>query len=66
MACLVGFASSFCIETYQLFCLDRVPSVSDVLLNVIGTASGAWLAFTIDQILGWWSLRFRNSPAGAK
>jgi glycopeptide antibiotics resistance protein len=64
MACLIGFVSSFSIETYQLFCLDRVPSIGDVLMNVIGTASGAWLAFTIDQILGWWSLRFRNSRAG--
>ena len=63
MACVVGFVSSFSIETYQLFCLHRVPSVSDVLLNVIGTAIGAWLAFTIDQILAWCSLRFRNFPA---
>jgi glycopeptide antibiotics resistance protein len=63
MACVVGFVSSFGIETYQLFCLDRVPSVNDVLMNVIGTACGAWLAFSIDHILAWYSLRFATSPA---
>ena len=64
MACVVGFVSSFSIETYQLFCLRRVPSVNDVLMNVIGTGCGAWLALTIDQILVWCSGRFRTSRAG--
>jgi glycopeptide antibiotics resistance protein len=64
MACVVGFVSSFSIETYQLFCLNRVPSVNDVVMNVIGTACGAWLASSIDQIVAWCSLRFWGARRG--
>ena len=49
VASFLGFVSSFTIEAYQLFCQDRVPSTSDILTNVAGTAMGAWLAFAIDQ-----------------
>jgi glycopeptide antibiotics resistance protein len=64
VACLLGFASSFGIETYQLFCFDRVPSTSDVLMNGAGTACGVWLANAIDRMLTWCSLPFRRVPTG--
>ena len=60
VAAFLGFVSSFIIEAYQLFCQDRVPSTSDVLANVAGTAMGVWLAFAIDQFVAFCTLHFRR------
>ena len=50
LALLLGSGSSVSIECYQLFCQDRVPSITDVLMNVAGTGIGVWLAFAIDRM----------------
>ena len=60
VASFLGFVSSFTIEVYQLFCQDRVPSTSDILTNVAGTAMGAWLAVAIDQFVAFCTLHFRR------
>jgi len=60
VACFLGFASSFTIEAYQLFCQDRVPSTSDIFTNVAGTAMGVWLAFATDQFVAFCTLHFRR------
>lgn len=62
-ALVLGFFSSVSIEFYQLFCHDRVPSTSDVLMNVAGTAVGVWLAFAIDHILAFCTVRLRRLSA---
>ena len=62
-ALLLGFCSSVSIEFYQLFCYDRVPSTSDILMNVAGTAVGVWLAFAIDHILAFCTIRIRRLSA---
>ena len=49
-ALLLGLCSSAGIEFYELFCHDRFPSTTDILMNVGGTGIGVWLAFTIDQM----------------
>jgi len=59
-ASFLGFVSSFTIEAYQLFCQDRVPSTSDVLTNMAGTAMGVWLALAIDQFVAFCTLHFRR------
>ena len=59
-AALLGFAASFGIEAYQLFCHDRVPSTSDIIMNVGGTSIGIWLAFTIDRVLELFTVRIRR------
>ena len=59
-ALVLGFFSSVSIEFYQLFCHDRVPSTTDILMNVTGTAVGVWLAFVIDQIFTFCTIRFRR------
>ena len=59
-ALALGACSSVSIELYQLFCQDRVPSTSDVLMNVGGTAIGVWLAFAIDWTLTFFMLRIRR------
>ena len=63
IASLLGFCSSACIEIYQLFCHDRVPSTSDILMNVTGTVIGVWLAMAIDQILAFYMVRIRSLSA---
>ena len=60
LASLLGFWSSVGIEFYQLFCHDRVPSTTDVLMNVSGTVLGAWLAVALDQILTLCALQLRR------
>jgi len=59
-ALMFGACSSVSIEFYQLFCHNRVPSTTDILLNVAGTALGVWLAFAIDQVLAFWTIRIRR------
>ena len=59
-AFLLGFCSSVAIEFYQLFCHDRVPSTTDVLMNVTGTAIGVWLAFAIDHVFTFCTIRIRR------
>ena len=61
LALAVGVSSSVGIELYQLFCQQRVASISDVLMNVGGTAIGSWLAFAIDQILCSFAVEPRRS-----
>lgn len=51
LAFLLGAVSSFGIESYQLLCHDRVPSITDVLMNVGGTGIGVCLAFAIDHMV---------------
>ena len=63
LAILLGFCSSVSIEVYQLFCHARVPSTSDILMNVTGTAVGVWLAFAIDQALAFCTIRIRRLSA---
>src|SRR5215467_16468 len=41
-ALMLGACSSVIIEAYQFFCHDRVPSTTDVLMNVTGTLIGVW------------------------
>ena len=60
LACLLGFCSSACIETYQLFCHDRVPSATDIFMNVGGTALGVWLALAVDRVFTFWSIQLRR------
>jgi glycopeptide antibiotics resistance protein len=60
---LFGALSSLSIEVYQLFCHDRVPSTTDVLMNVTGTAVGVWLAFAIDQIVTFLTVQIRRLSA---
>ena len=61
-ALALGACSSVSIELYQLFCQDRVPSTTDVLMNVGGSAIGAWLAFAVDHILAYCSIQLRRLP----
>ena len=44
-----GAALSFCGEFYQIFCVHRHPSITDILSNTIGTMSGAWLAMLLES-----------------
>jgi len=60
---LIGFCSSVSIEAYQLFCHDRVPSTSDIIMNVAGTVMGVWLALAIDHILTFCTVRIRSLSA---
>jgi glycopeptide antibiotics resistance protein len=60
---LLGFCSSVSIEVYQLFCHGRVPSTSDILMNVAGTEVGVWFALAIDQILTFCMVRIRSISA---
>lgn len=60
LASLLGFCASAGIETYQLFCHDRVPSTTDILMNVAGTCIGVWLALAIDQVLSVCMVRIRG------
>jgi glycopeptide antibiotics resistance protein len=59
-AALLGFCASFGIEAYQLFCHDRVPSTSDIIMNVAGTSTGIWLALTIDRMFLLCAVRIRS------
>ena len=59
-ALLLGACSSASIEVYQLFCRDRVPSTTDILMNVTGTAIGVWLAFAIDHIFTFCTIHIRR------
>ena len=63
LALVLGACSSVSIELYQLFCHDRVPSTTDVLMNVTGTAIGVWLAFAIDHILTFCTVQLRRLSA---
>src|SRR5262245_7961596 len=63
LASLLGFCSSMGIEIFQLFCHDRAPETIDVLMNVAGTLVGAWLAFAIDQIFTFCTVRLRRLSA---
>ena len=59
LAGLVGLTASFSIEIYQLFCLSRVPSSTDLIVNTAGSVLGAHLAFKFDQLINFVS---RNMP----
>ena len=54
---LIGFAASFSIEVYQLFCHDRVPGSTDLLLNTAGAVLGAQLALKFDELISFLSRR---------
>jgi glycopeptide antibiotics resistance protein len=55
VAGLIGFAASFSIEVYQLFCHDRVPGSTDLLLNTAGAVLGAQLALKLDELISFLS-----------
>jgi glycopeptide antibiotics resistance protein len=59
-ASLLGVCSSAGVETYQLFCQDRVPSATDILMNVAGTALGVWLAFAVDKVFTFCNIHIRR------
>jgi len=63
LASLLALCSSAGVEIYQLFCHDRVPSITDVLMNIAGTGVGVWLALAIDQVLTFWTIRIRRLSA---
>ena len=62
LAGLIGFAASFSIETYQLFCRSRVPSSTDLILNTAGAVLGAQLALKLDDLIGFFSRRMPFAP----
>jgi glycopeptide antibiotics resistance protein len=62
-AALLGFCASFSIEAYQLFCHDRVPSTTDIIMNVSGTSIGVYLAFAIDHIFSFFVVQVRRLTA---
>ncbi len=41
---LIAAGLSLSLETFQIFCHNRVPSITDVTCNVIGAGIGAYLA----------------------
>jgi glycopeptide antibiotics resistance protein len=57
LAGLIGLAASFSIEGYQLFCHDRVPASTDLLLNTLGAVLGAQLALKLDELISFLSRR---------
>ena len=59
-ALLVGGLCSFGLEIYQLFCHDRVPSVTDVINNVSGTVLGAGIALWGGYLLHSSAVRLRR------
>ena len=60
LATALGFCSSALVESYQLFCNDRVPSSTDLLTNTGGTVFGAWVALRVDQLLSVSFVRLRR------
>ncbi len=50
-----GAALSFCGEFYQIFCVHRHPSITDILSNTAGTLGGAWLAMLLEAGAGFLS-----------
>jgi glycopeptide antibiotics resistance protein len=63
LASLLAFCSSVSIEIYQVFCHERVPSTTDILMNVLGAALGVWLALAIDQFATFWTVCVRRLSA---
>ncbi len=59
-AFLLGLSCSIGMEFYQLLCHDRVPSTTDVLINVAGTVLGARMALGVDQLLSLCTVRLRR------
>ena len=53
-----GMLMSFAIETTQFFLRDRFTSINDWILNVAGTAAGAWIAKSYSTALLERMLRF--------
>ncbi len=67
-AVCAGALLSLTMETLQNFLPRRVPSNLDLLMNVAGSATGAALAWAVDQLGGvsrWQSLRERWFIAGS-
>ena len=60
-AVLAGSALSLLMEALQTYLPQRVPALSDWLLNSLGALSGAWLASALEKLgaIDHWS-RFRN------
>jgi VanZ family protein len=60
-ATLAASALSLCMETLQTYLPQRVPALSDWLLNTGGAFMGAWLASALEQLgaIDHWS-RFRS------
>jgi VanZ family protein len=69
MAVLLGALVSFGIETLQQFNPARVASMVDIVMNTLGSASGALLATTVVRhtfsgklVLAWRDRWFRHGP----
>jgi VanZ family protein len=60
-ATLAACALSLCMEAMQTYLPQRVPAMSDWLLNTGGALAGAWLASAMEQLgaIDHWS-RFRS------
>jgi len=56
---LLGSALSFCIEVAQAYVSSRVPSLTDLTLNAIGTVGGAVLGIGWGTLVGWMHLPAR-------
>jgi glycopeptide antibiotics resistance protein len=41
---LIGAAVSLSLESFQIFCHNRIPSLTDVACNIIGASLGAYIA----------------------
>ena len=63
LAASIGFVASLSIEVYQFFCDQRVPSVTDVVVNTAGAVLGAKLALKLDELITVLSRRAPLSPA---
>jgi glycopeptide antibiotics resistance protein len=49
-AILVALSLSLLLEGFQVFCHNRIPSMTDVTCNVLGAALGAFVASTHQPI----------------
>jgi VanZ family protein len=58
---LAAWAFSLCLEALQTYLPQRVPALSDWLLNTAGALAGAWLASAMERLgaIDHWS-RFRS------
>ena len=63
VALVVGMSSSIGVECYQLFCQERVASITDIIMNVTGTSIGIWLAFAVDHLFSFCAVQVRRLTA---
>lgn len=61
MAGTVALICSVGAEVYEIFCEARVPSTTDISVNVAGSLIGALAAVAVDRALGFFALSLRSS-----